>query len=119
MSRVLVAIALILNIVTTAPILKTFCEQDVRYITQHIGNNVVLRIENQSVLFGKKRSIEWFETLAKDPRIIDTKIEKLKNNDQFNYVVYFKFTEQGTVFTHLIYIEVYKGRILRIVGWKN
>tara|TARA_B100000287_G_scaffold49107_1_gene43526 strand:+ start:571 stop:921 length:351 start_codon:yes stop_codon:yes gene_type:complete len=116
MSSVLFAIALFLNIGPKAHILKTFCEQDVRYIKQHIGNNVVLRVENQSVLFGKKRSIEWFERLAKDPRIIDTKIEKLKNNDQFTYVVYFKFTEQGTVFTHLIYIEVYKGRILRIVG---
>lgn len=116
MSNVLFAIALFFNIGPKAHILKTFCEQDTKYIKQHIGNNVILQVENQYVLFGKRRSIEWFERLAKDPRIINTKIEKLKNNNQFTYTVYFNFTEQGVVYTHLIYIEVYKGRILRIVG---
>jgi len=116
MSSVLFAIALFLNIGPKSHILKTFCEQDVRYIKQHVGNNVILQIDNQSVLFGKRRTIDWFEGLAKDPRIIDTQIEKLKNNKQFTYAVYFKFTEKGTVYTHLIYLEVYKGRILRIVG---
>ena len=48
MSSVLFAIALFLNIGPKAHILKTFCEQDVRYIKQHVGNNVILQIDNQS-----------------------------------------------------------------------
>jgi hypothetical protein len=116
MLNVLFSIALFFNIGPKAHILKSFCEQDVSYIEQHIGNNVIIQIDNQSMLWGKRRAIDWFDDLSKDPRIINTKIEKIKDNPQFTYTIFFKFTEQGTVYTSLIYLEVYKGRILRIVG---
>jgi|TARA_R110002012_G_scaffold301929_1_gene502574 hypothetical protein len=115
MLKVFVAISLFLNIGTKNHIHNTFCEQNAVHIKSHIGNNVIFQLQNQNILFGTRRSIEWFDALAKDPRIINTRVKKLKKHE-FTYSVEFKFKDQGQVFTQVIFIEVYKGRILRVLG---
>ena len=115
MLKVFVAISLFLNIGTKNHIHNTFCEQNAVHIKPHIGNNVIFQVQGQNVLFGKRRSIEWFNALAKDPRSINTKVTKLKKHE-FTYSVEFKFKNQGVTFTNVIFIEVYKGRILRVLG---
>ena len=102
MLKVFVAISLFLNIGTKNHIHNTFCEQNAVHIKSHIGNNVIFQLQNQNILFGTRRSIEWFDALAKDPRIINTRVKKLKKHE-FTYSVEFKFKDQGQ-YLHKLYL---------------
>lgn len=93
---------------------KVFLKKNARYVEKHIGQTMVVEVSGQRMVLNHNQALLWFQYISEDPAIISVDARRIRKKDIYTHCLVFHFISNGERQRLMMFLEVYKGHIVRI-----